>query len=138
MQKKILVVDDDAELVELLCFNLKQAGFAAVTASNGIEALKKAGSISPDLILLDLMLPELNGFGVCETLRRTPATATTPIIMLTAISGEMGRMAGLDCGANDYITKPFSPRELILRVEKLLHRPPYEAATKSHAPAPDS
>jgi DNA-binding response OmpR family regulator len=137
MRKKILVVDDDAELVELLCFNLKQAGFTTVTAFNGIDALKKAGSASPDLILLDLMLPEMNGFGVCETLRRTPATATIPIIMLTAISGEMGRMAGMDSGANDYITKPFSPRELISRIEKLLPRSPDEPQLKSHVPAPD-
>jgi DNA-binding response OmpR family regulator len=138
MRKKILVVDDDAELVELLCFNLKKAGFSTITASNGIEALKKAGSSAPDLILLDLMLPELNGFGVCETLRRTAATTAIPIIMLTAISGEMGRMAGLDCGANDYITKPFSPRELISRIENLLRDHPEKPPAKSHAPASNS
>jgi DNA-binding response OmpR family regulator len=138
MGKKILIVDDDAELVELLSFNLKKAGFVVATAADGIEALKNAGTICPDLILLDLMLPELNGFGVCETLRRNATTAATPIIMLTAISGEMGRLAGLDCGANDYITKPFSPRDLISRVENLLRMLPETQPVKSHASAPGS
>lgn len=122
MRKKILVVDDDADIVELLSFNLKQAGFAVGTADNGIEALKKARSIAPDLILLDLMLPELDGFAVCEILRRTPGTATIPIIMLTAMSGELGRLSGLECGANDYLTKPFSPRQLVSKVDALLRK----------------
>lgn len=122
MRKKILVVDDDADIVELLSFNLKQAGFAVGTADNGIEALKKARSIAPDLILLDLMLPELDGFAVCEILRRNPATATIPIIMLTAMSGELGRLSGLESGANDYLTKPFSPRQLVLKVDALLRK----------------
>ena len=123
MPKKILVVDDDAELVELLCFNLKKAGYAIGTALNGVDALKKARSIRPDLILLDLMLPELDGFAVCEILRRDAATASIPIIMLTALSTELGRLAGLDSGANDYVPKPFSPRLLIGRVQKLLGEP---------------
>jgi len=120
MRKKILVVDDDAELVELLTFNLKRAGFAIGTAFDGVEALKKARSIAPDLILLDLMLPELDGFAVCEILRRTAATAAIPVIMLTARSGELGRLAGMDSGANDYVTKPFSPRQLVSKVDELL------------------
>lgn len=120
MRKKILVVDDDPELVELLCFNLKKAGFAIGTAPNGIEAIRKARSVSPDLILLDLMLPELDGFAVCEILRHDPATTAIPIIILTALSGQLARFAGLDLGANDYVTKPFKFKELVSRVEELL------------------
>jgi DNA-binding response OmpR family regulator len=130
MRWKILVVDDDAELVELLCFNLKQAGFAVGTASNGVEALKKARSISPDLILLDLMMPELDGLAVLEILRRHVTTATIPIVILTALSGELGRLAGLGSGADDYVTKPFSLRSLISRVERLLRRPPGRTALR--------
>jgi two-component system alkaline phosphatase synthesis response regulator PhoP len=120
MRKKILVVDDDADLVELLSFNLKKAGFAIGTAVDGVEALKKVRSLAPDLILLDLMLPELDGFAVCEILRRDATTASIPVIMLTALSGELGRLAGLDCGANDYVTKPFSPKQLVAKVDELL------------------
>jgi DNA-binding response OmpR family regulator len=120
MRKKILVVDDDTGLVELLSFNLKKAGFAIGTAFDGIEALKKARSIAPDLILLDLMLPELDGFAVCEILRRDSATASIPVIMLTALSGELGRLAGLDSGANDYVTKPFSLKQLVSKVDEFL------------------
>jgi DNA-binding response OmpR family regulator len=119
MRKKILVVDDDAEVVELLRFNLKNAGFAIGTAADGVEAIKKACSVSPDLILLDLMMPELDGLAVCEILRRDPATASIPIIMLTAVSSEFGRLAGLESGAREYLTKPFSPRELVSRVKSL-------------------
>jgi DNA-binding response OmpR family regulator len=120
MRKKILVVEDDAELVELLCFNLKKAGFSVGTAGDGIEGLKKARSLAPDLILLDLMLPELDGFAVCETLRREPALAQVPVIVLTALSSQLARLTGLDAGANDYITKPFSPKHLLSRVRALL------------------
>ena len=120
MRKKILVVDDDADVVELLCFNLKKAGYAIGTAFNGVEALKKARSILPDLILLDLMLPELDGFAVCEILRRDAATASIPVIMLTALSSELGRMAGLESGANEYVPKPFSPKALVARIDQML------------------
>jgi DNA-binding response OmpR family regulator len=116
MQKKVLVVEDDHDLVELLCFNLKKAGFATGTASDGVEALKKARSLLPDLIILDLMLPELDGFAVCEILRRDPATAGVPIIMLTALSSQLAKMAGFESGANDYVTKPFRIEDLISRV----------------------
>jgi two-component system alkaline phosphatase synthesis response regulator PhoP len=145
MRKKILVVDDDADLVELLCFNLKKAGFAIGTACEGIEALKKARSIAPDLILLDLMLPELDGFAVCEILRSDKATASMPIIMLTALSSELGRFTGLDCGANEYLTKPFSPKAIVSHVETLLTRatstprpavPDARAVTHSHLRQP--
>lgn len=122
MQKRILVVDDDAELVELISFNLKQAGYSIGTACNGVEAIKKAHSFEPDLIVLDVMMPELDGFGVCEILRRNPTTATTPIMMLTALSSELGRLAGLGSGASDFVTKPFSPRLLVQRIEQLLQK----------------
>ena len=122
MRRKILVVDDDADIVELLSYVLKNAGFAIGTAFNGIEALKKVRSLSPDLVLLDLMLPEMDGFAVCETLRRRAETATLPIILLTAVSGELGRLSGLECGANDYIIKPFSPKLLVSKVETLLNK----------------
>ena len=120
MRKKILVVDDDPEVVELLCFNLKRVGFAIGTATNGVEALKKARSLLPDLILLDLMMPELDGFAVCEILRRDTALASVPIIMLTAASSGLARLAGLESGANEYLTKPFSVKQLISRIEDLL------------------
>lgn len=122
MQKKILVVDDDAELVELVSFNLKQAGYSIGTASNGVEAIKKARTLDPDLIVLDVMMPELDGFAVCEILRRDKTTASIPIMMLTALSSELGRMAGLGSGASDFLTKPFSPRLLIVRIEQLLKK----------------
>jgi len=123
MQRKILVVDDDPEVTELLRFNLKGAGFAVGTAPNGRIALKKACSLAPDLIVLDLMMPELDGFAVCEILRHDPATARIPILMLTAVSSQFARLTGLEAGANDYLTKPFSPRELVARVQLLLKSP---------------
>ena len=120
MSKNVLVVEDDPEMVELLSFNLKRAGFAVGSAVDGVEALKKARSISPDLILLDVMLPELDGFAVCEILRRDPAAGGVPILMLTALSSQFARFTGLACGANDYVTKPFSPNHLLSRIRGLL------------------
>ena len=122
VRSKILVVDDEPEAVELVEFNLKQAGFTVVTAADGADALNKARATSPNLVVLDLMLPEINGLEVCKMLRRDAATAGVPIIMLTAKAAEIDRVLGLELGADDYITKPFSPRELILRIQKLLQR----------------
>jgi DNA-binding response OmpR family regulator len=122
MRKKILVVDDDADLIELISFNLKQAGYSIGTASNGVDAIKKARSLSPDLIVLDVMMPELDGFAVCEILRRDSQTASIPIMILTAISSELGRMAALGSGATGFLTKPFSPRLLLGQIEDLLKR----------------
>src|SRR5438445_6904457 len=119
---RILVVDDEPDAVELVEFNLKSAGYEVVTASDGSEALKKAKACSPDLIVLDLMLPEVDGLEVCKILRRDPATSGIPILMLTARAAEMDRVIGLELGADDYVTKPFSPRELLLRIKKLLAR----------------
>jgi DNA-binding response OmpR family regulator len=122
VRSKILVVDDEPEAVELVEFNLEQAGFAVITAADGTEALNKARTHSPSLIVLDLMLPEIGGLEVCKMLRRDAATAGIPIIMLTAKAAEIDRVLGLELGADDYITKPFSPRELVLRIKKLLQR----------------
>ncbi len=119
---KILVVDDEPEAVELVGFNLKQAGFTVMTAADGAEALKKARTALPSLIVLDLVIPEIDGLEVCRMLRRDPATMNIPIIMLTAKAAEVDRIVGLEVGADDYVTKPFSPRELVLRVKKQLER----------------
>jgi len=122
VRPKILVVDDEPEAVELVEFNLKQAGFDVAVAADGAEALKKARGLMPSLIVLDLMLPEVDGLEVCKMLRRDSATAKVPIIMLTAKAAEIDRILGLELGADDYITKPFSPRELVLRVKRILQR----------------
>jgi two-component system phosphate regulon response regulator PhoB len=122
MSPKILVVEDEPDVVELIVFNLRSAGFEVLSAADGAEALRKAQTQVPDLILLDLMLPELDGLEVCKILRRNPATAGIPILMLTAKAAEIDRVLGLELGADDYVTKPFSPRELVLRVKALLRR----------------
>jgi two-component system alkaline phosphatase synthesis response regulator PhoP len=105
---------------ELLSFTLKKAGFAVGTSGDGVDALKKACSLAPNLIVLDLMMPELDGFAVCEILRQDPATASVPIVMLTAMTGQLTRVAGLEAGATDYVTKPFSPKELVTTIRGLL------------------
>ena len=120
MKTKILVVDDEPDALELIEFNLKSSGFDVATAADGEEALKKARDILPGLIILDVMLPEVDGMEVCKILRRDQRTSGIPIIMLTAKAAEIDRVLGLELGADDYVTKPFSPRELILRVKRLL------------------
>ncbi len=122
MKPTILVIDDEPDAVDLIEFNLKGAGFQVKSAHDGAEALAKARSILPSLIILDVMLPELDGFEICKLLRRDLNTAAIPIIMLTAKAAEIDRVLGLELGADDYLTKPFSPRELVLRVKKLLER----------------
>jgi DNA-binding response OmpR family regulator len=119
-KSRILVVDDEPDTLELLEFNLKNAGYDVISASDGTEALAKARSSAPELIILDLMLPEIDGLEVCKILRRDPATAQIPVLMLTAKAEEVDRVLGLELGARDYVTKPFSPRELVLRVRNLL------------------
>src|SRR5438046_289043 len=117
-------------MVELLRFQLRRGGFSVGTARDGIEGLKKARSISPDLILLDLMLPELDGFAVCESLRRDLAMGSVTIIMLTALSSQLARFNGLESGATDYITKPFNTKHLLARVQQLVSlSPPSASAT---------
>jgi len=122
MKPKILVVDDEPDALEVLGFKLKEAGYAPVFAKDGARAITAARDERPALIVLDLMLPEIDGLEVCKILRRDPGTAMIPIIMLTARAAEMDRVLGLELGADDYVTKPFSPRELVLRIKKLLAR----------------
>ena len=119
---KILVVDDEPETVELVEFNLAQAGYDVATARDGAEALESARRLQPQLIILDVMMPEMDGMEVCRLLRRDPATSAIPIIMLTAKASEADRILGLELGADDYVVKPFSPRELVLRTQKLIER----------------
>ena len=130
MKQKILVVDDEPEAVELVEFNLKQAGFDVATAADGDEALKKAKANLPALMVLDLMLPEIDGLEVCKLMRRDATTAKIPILMLTAKASEIDRVLGLELGADDYVTKPFSPRELVLRVKKILDRGKQKSETR--------
>src|SRR5438552_1020254 len=120
MKPKILVADDEPDAVELVAFNLKASGYDVVTAADGEEALKKARSVLPNLIVLDLMLPKVDGLEVCKVLRRDSTTQAIPILMLTAKAAEIDRVLGLELGADDYVTKPFSPRELVLRIKRLL------------------
>ncbi len=119
MNIKVLVVDDEESIQELVSYNLEQLGFVVVRASDGIEALEVFKTEKPDLILLDIMLPKLDGLEVCRQVRQKSAV---PIIMLTARTTETDKILGLDFGADDYITKPFSPRELLARVNALLRR----------------
>jgi two-component system phosphate regulon response regulator PhoB len=122
VKPKILVVDDEPDAIELIGFNLKSSGYDVITAEDGAEAIKKARVFLPSLILLDLMIPEVDGLEVCKILRRDTSTAHIPIIMVTAKAAELDRVLGLELGADDYVTKPFSPRELVLRVKNLLQR----------------
>jgi two-component system phosphate regulon response regulator PhoB len=128
MKPNILVVDDEPDLLELIDTNLTAAGFHVLTAANGSEALRRARALQPQLILLDVMLPELDGLEVCKLLRLDPATRSIPIVMLTARATEIDRVLGLELGADDYVTKPFSVRELVLRLKKLLNRQPAREA----------
>ncbi len=122
MKQRILVVDDEPDVLELVEYNLSGAGFSVITASDGAEALAKIRTHQPDLVILDVMMPEMDGTELCKLLRRDPATADIPIILLTARAGEIDRVLGFELGADDYVTKPFSPRELVLRVKSLLRR----------------
>jgi len=119
---RILVVDDEPDLVELVTYNLTREGFRIVSASDGEEALDKIKDESFDLIILDLMLPGLQGTELCRIIRNNPKTDSIPIIMLTAKVDVMDKIQGLDTGADDYMTKPFSPRELAARVNAVLRR----------------
>ncbi len=122
MNRKVLVADDEEDVLDLVSANLKSAGFTVLRAADGAEAIAKARRELPALLVLDLMLPEMSGIEVCKALKGDPATAAIPIIMLTAKAEEVDRIVGLELGADDYITKPFSPRELVLRVKSVLRR----------------
>lgn len=119
---KILVVDDEEHILELIRYNLDASGYEVIEASDGDDAVKKAINEVPDLILLDLMLPGKDGYDVCRELRSNSKTKAVPIIMLTAKSEEIDKILGLELGADDYITKPFSVRELMARVKAVLRR----------------
>ncbi|CAM2986118.1 response regulator transcription factor [Hathewaya histolytica] len=119
---KILIVDDEEHIQELIKFNLEKNGYKAFCSSNGMEAIEIAKEELPDLILLDLMLPGMDGYDVCKAIRRENTLSTVPIIMITAKSEEFDKILGLELGADDYITKPFSIRELLARVKAILRR----------------
>lgn len=121
--EKVLVIDDDVKTVELVKLYLDRDGYQVLTAHNGLEALRVAREGYPDLIVLDLMLPDIDGLEICRTLRRESAV---PIIMLTARTTDQDKLIGLDLGADDYVTKPFSPKELVARVRAVLRRLPGE------------
>jgi two-component system alkaline phosphatase synthesis response regulator PhoP len=129
MSKNILVVDDEESILTLLQYNLKQSGYDVHTAMDGEEALKKAVEHAPDLIVLDLMLPKLDGIEVCKQLRQQKLMI--PILMLTAKDDEFDKVLGLELGADDYMTKPFSPREVIARVKAILRRSQASALPES-------
>ena len=120
--KKILVVEDEQDILQLITLYLEREGFHTITAMNGLEALKKVTENKPSLVILDLMLPEMDGLEVCKRLRSVPDTAMLPIIMLTAKAEESDTIVGLELGADDYVTKPFSPKTLVARVKALLRR----------------
>lgn len=120
--KKILVVEDEPDIRKLVHYNLAQERFKVLEAEDGEKALKIARQEKPDLVVLDLMLPNLSGLEVCRILREQPETARLPVLMLTAKAGEADRVVGLEIGADDYLTKPFSPRELVARVKAILRR----------------
>lgn len=119
---KILIVEDEEDILDLVEFNLHKSGMETVRATDGLQALKAAKKEKPDLILLDVMLPEKDGYSVLKELREKGKTKDIPVIMLTAKGREDDRIRGLDLGAEDYVTKPFSPKELVLRVRALLRR----------------
>jgi two-component system alkaline phosphatase synthesis response regulator PhoP len=120
--EKILIIDDELHIVELLRYNLEANGYKVNFSLNGREGLNIAFDKKPDLILLDIMLPELDGFDVCKEIKRNKETESTPIIMLTAKSEEFDKILGLELGADDYITKPFSVRELLARIKAVMRR----------------
>ena len=122
MKTCILIADDEPNQLELMDFNLTNAGFSIIKASNGIHALELIENHSPDLIILDWMMPKMSGIDVCRTLRSRSETKQIPIIILSARSEDSDKSLGLDTGADDYISKPFSPKELISRVKALLRR----------------
>jgi len=125
------VVEDEKDVREMIRLNLKAAGFDVVEAGNGAEALALAKNDPPKVIILDLMMPEMSGVEVCRALRRNPATSRIPVLMLTAKSTEEDKVVGFEVGADDYVTKPFSPRELVLRVRAVARRQPDQGAAKA-------
>jgi phosphate regulon transcriptional regulator PhoB len=122
MAREVLVVEDEPDIRRLVVLHLEREGFRCRTATSGVDALREVKTAVPDLVVLDLMLPEVDGLEVCRQLRRDTRTASVPIIMLTAKSDEVDRIVGLEVGADDYVGKPFSPKELVARVRAVLRR----------------
>jgi phosphate regulon transcriptional regulator PhoB len=122
MSETVLVVDDEPDVLDLLVFNLQKGGFKTIRAGDGAAALQKTRDQLPSLVVLDLMLPQIEGTEVCRQLRADLKTAHIPIIMLTAKAEELDRVIGFELGADDYVVKPFSPRELVLRAKTILRR----------------
>ena len=134
--EKILVVDDDPHIREVVCFALQKAGYATVSAENGKQALDCFGREKPALVVLDILMPELDGTEVCRRLRAAPASAHVPILFVSSKDDEVDRIVGLELGGDDYVAKPFSPRELVARVKAILrraaHRPGQAPQALSH------
>ncbi|MGH7414203.1 MAG: response regulator [Candidatus Rokuibacteriota bacterium] len=120
--QRVLIVEDEPDIRGLLVFHLEREGYQVTTSRNGVEAMRLARTTPPDLVLLDQMLPEMDGLEVCRRLRQDPGTQAIPIVMLTARGDEVDRVLGLEMGADDYVVKPFSPRELVARVRAVLRR----------------
>lgn len=129
---KILAVDDEEHIQELIKFNLENSGYTVICCGTGIEALKIVRSEKPDLVLLDVMLPGIDGYDVCKEIRKDNAISIIPVIMITAKSEELDKILGLELGADDYITKPFSIRELLARVKAVLRRTAIQPTDKSY------
>jgi len=125
----VLIIEDERDLADLLAFNLEKDGYQTVIATDGVEGLDAAARVLPDLILLDLMLPGMMGMEVCKSLKRNERTSPIPVIMLTAKGEEIDKVVGFEVGADDYVVKPFSSRELLLRVKAVLRRVHTEAVT---------
>ena len=123
MNPKILVAEDEPDILNLIAANLRSAGYEVLKAADGPSALATARNQSPQLIVLDLMLPGMPGLEVCRSLKADPLTACIPVVMLTAKAEEVDRIVGLELGADDYLTKPFSPRELVLRIKNVFMWP---------------
>jgi two-component system phosphate regulon response regulator PhoB len=120
--RKILIIEDETDVADLLTLNLRKAGYKASMTADGASGLQKARDDRPDFIILDLMLPKMSGLEVCRILKSDTATAQIPILMLTAKAEEIDRIVGLEFGADDYVTKPFSPREIVLRIRAIFRR----------------
>jgi two-component system alkaline phosphatase synthesis response regulator PhoP len=120
--KKVLIVDDEPDILEIISYNLTKEGYEILTAKNGIEALEKTASFKPELVILDIMMPKMNGIEVCKILRSKPEFNNTLIIFLTALSDETSQIKGLEMGADDYVNKPISPKVLVSRVNAIFRR----------------
>ena len=120
MSAKVLLVDDETDMLEMMAYNLSAHGHQIQTAVNGMEALNKARRFLPDLIVLDLMLDGIDGFTVCEILRTQPSTRRVPVLVVTALGGQMARLSALAAGADDFLAKPFIPQEFVRRVHAIL------------------